>query len=87
VIYEHALSGNFLGTEHTLRHVREDWQPRLVDRHNYEQWMASGGMSMRDRARAKVDEILSAEPRQILPPDVEKRIRIISERVVAAQTN
>jgi len=86
VIHEHALSGDFLGAEHTLRHVREGWQPRLVDRNNYEQWMASGGMSMRERARTKIDEILSAEPRHILPPDVEKRIRTITERVVAAQT-
>jgi trimethylamine--corrinoid protein Co-methyltransferase len=86
VIHEHALNGDFLGTEHTLRHVREGWQPRLVDRHNYERWMASGGMSMRERARTKIDEILSAEPRHILPPDVEKRIRTITERAVAAQT-
>jgi len=86
VIHEHALSGDFLGSEHTVRHVREDWQPRLVDRHNYEQWMASGGMSMRERARAKIDEILSAEPRHILSPDVEKRIKTITERMVAAQT-
>jgi len=48
--------------------------------------MASGATSMRERARAKIDEILSAEPRHILPPDVEKRIRTITERVVAAQT-
>jgi trimethylamine--corrinoid protein Co-methyltransferase len=86
VIHEHALSGDFLGTEHTLRHVREDWQPRLVDRHNYERWMADGGMSMRERARTKIDEILSAGPRHILPPDVERRIRTITERAVAAQT-
>jgi len=86
VIHEHALSGNFLGAEHTRRHVREDWQPRLVDRHNFEQWMTSGGMSMRERARAKIDEILGQEPERILPPDVEKRIRTIAERVVAAQT-
>ena len=86
LIHEHALSGDFLGSEHTLRHVREGWQPRLVDRHNYEKWMASGGMSMRERARAKIDEILGPEPRHILPPDVERRIRTITERVVAAQT-
>jgi trimethylamine--corrinoid protein Co-methyltransferase len=83
VIHQNALSGDVLGAEHTLRHVREGWQPRLVDRNNYEQWMASGGMSMRERARAKIDEILNAEPRQILPPDIEKRIRTISERVVS----
>jgi len=85
VIHEHALNGDFLGAEHTRRHVREDWQPRLVDRHNYEQWMASGGTSMRERARAKIDEILSAEPRRILPPDVEQKIKAITEKVLAAQ--
>jgi trimethylamine--corrinoid protein Co-methyltransferase len=86
VIHEHALRGDFLGAEHTLRHVREGWQPRLVDRHNYEQWMASGGISMRERARVKIDEILGAEPQHILPPDVEERIRTITERAMAAQT-
>jgi trimethylamine--corrinoid protein Co-methyltransferase len=86
LIHEHGLSGDFLGTEHTLRHVREDWQPRLVDRHNYDQWSERGATSMRERARARIDEILGAEPQHILPPDVEKRIRTITERAVAAQT-
>jgi len=86
VIHEHALSGDFLESEHTLRHVREEWQPRLVDRHNFEQWLASGGTSMRERARAKIEEILGSEPERVLPPDVEKRIRTISARAVAAQT-
>jgi trimethylamine--corrinoid protein Co-methyltransferase len=85
LIHQHALSGDFLGTKHTLRHVRENWEPRLVERHNYEQWMASGGISMRERASSKIDEILSAEVRHILPPKVERRIRTITERVVAAQ--
>ncbi len=85
VIHEHALSADFMGAKHTVRHVREGWQPRLVDRHNYEQWMASGGTSMRDRARAKVNEILAEEPRHVLPADVEKRISAIAERAVAAQ--
>jgi trimethylamine--corrinoid protein Co-methyltransferase len=87
VIHEHALSGDFLGTEHTVRHVRDSWQPNLIDRRNYEQWMASGGKSMRDKARVKIDEILSPEPAHILPPDVEMRIRSITERVMEAQMN
>jgi len=85
VIHEHALSGDFLGTEHTLRHVREGWQPRLIDRHNYDQWMADGGNSMRERARLKIDEILNAEPRDILPPGVEEEIGKITRRAIAAQ--
>jgi len=85
VIHEHGLSGDFLESRHTLRHVREDWQPRLVDRHNHEQWQASGGLSMHERARAKIDETLSAGPRHVLPPDIERRIRTITDSVVAAR--
>lgn len=79
VIHKQALSGDFLGAKHTVRHVREGWQPRLIDRHNYEQWMASGGTSMRERARAKIEEILAEESRHVLPPDVEERIRAIAK--------
>jgi len=86
VIHKHALSGDFLEAEHTVRHVREGWQPRLIDRHNYEQWMARGGTSMRERARAKIEEILAEEPRHVLPPDVEERIRVISKKAVSAQS-
>ena len=86
LVHKHALTGDFLGTEHTVRHVREGWQPRLIDRQNYDGWMASGGTSMRERARVQIDEILAEEPRHVLPPDVEKQIKAIADRAVAAQT-
>jgi trimethylamine--corrinoid protein Co-methyltransferase len=86
VVHRHALSGDFLGAKHTVRHVREGWQPRLVDRKNHEAWMASGGKSMRDRAREKIDEILAEEPRHVLPPDVEEKIKAIAERAVSEQS-
>jgi len=86
LVHKHALSADFLGTEHTLRHVRDGWQPRLVDRHNYDQWKAKGGTSMRDRARIKIDEILTEDPVHVLPPEIEKQIRAIAERAVATYT-
>ena len=86
VIHEHALSGDFMRAKHTVRHVREGWQPRLIDRQNYEQWKASGGTSMRERARAKIEEILAEEPRHVLPRDVEERIKAIAEKAVSAQS-
>jgi len=86
LIHQRALKGNFLETDHTLRHVREDWQPRLVDRRNYDQWLQSGGTSMRARARAKIDEILGTEPERILPPEIEQKMKEIAQRAIAAQT-
>jgi trimethylamine--corrinoid protein Co-methyltransferase len=85
LVHKHALSGDFLGTQHTVRHVREGWQPRLVDRQNHKQWQASGGTSMRDRAREQIDKILAEDPRHVLPPDVEVQVRAIADRAVAAQ--
>jgi trimethylamine--corrinoid protein Co-methyltransferase len=85
LVHKHALSGDFMATEHTLRHVREGWQPRLIDRHNYEQWQAKGGMSMRDRARAEIEEILAEEPRYALPPDIAEQVTAIADKAVADQ--
>jgi len=85
LIHEHALSGDFLGTEHTVRHVREGWKPRLVDRYNFDQWADRGATSMGDRARAKIDDILDSEPEQILPEEIERKIRNIAQRATAAQ--
>jgi trimethylamine--corrinoid protein Co-methyltransferase len=85
LIHQHALSGDFLGTQHTLCHVREGWGPRLVDRRNYDKWLESGATSMRDRAGAKIDEILSAEPERILPLEIEQKIKDIAQRAIAAQ--
>ena len=85
LIHQHALSGDFLGTKHTLRHVRESWGPRLIDRQNYDKWLERGATSMGERARSRVAEILSVEPQSSLPPEVAKRVRAIADRAVAAQ--
>ncbi len=87
LIHEHGLSGDFLGTAHTLRHVREDWQPRLVDRRNYDGWAEVGARSMGDRARSRVAEILSAEPQVCLPPEVATRVSAIAGRAPIAQAS
>jgi len=86
LVHKHALSADFMATEHTLRHCREGWQPRLIDRQSYKQWEDSGGTSMRDRARALIDEILAEEPRLALPPDIAEQVTAIADRAVADQT-
>jgi hypothetical protein len=41
---------------------------------------------MRERARARIDEILGSEPERILPPEIEQRIKEIARRAIAAPT-
>jgi trimethylamine--corrinoid protein Co-methyltransferase len=85
LVHEHALSADFIGTDHTLRHCREGWQPRLVDRQNYQQWESSGRTSMRDRARLAIDGILAEEPRLALPPDIAEQVTAIADKAVSEQ--
>jgi trimethylamine--corrinoid protein Co-methyltransferase len=86
LVHEHALSADFMGTEHTLRHCREGWQPRLIDRQSFKQWKDEGGTSMRDRARVVIDEILAGEPRLALPPEIAQKITAIADQAVVEQS-
>jgi trimethylamine--corrinoid protein Co-methyltransferase len=57
--------GHFLEEEHTYRHFRENWYPHLFDRKARPDWAAEGGLTLGDRARARVRSIL--ETHQPLP--------------------
>jgi len=50
--------GHFLMEEHTLRHCRENWYPKLFERGNRESWESSGCLRLDDRAKAYVINIL-----------------------------
>ena len=67
--------GDFLGTEHTLRHFRSDYYPELTERDHYDRWQEKGGPAMRDRARDKVNEILLNHRVEHVPSDTLSRLR------------
>ncbi len=52
--------GHFLGEAHTLRHMRSVWQPRLLDRTPWDDWLAAGRPEAADRARDEVRRLLAA---------------------------
>jgi trimethylamine--corrinoid protein Co-methyltransferase len=52
--------GQFIETEHTLRHVREDWYPGLLARGTYDAWVKDGSRTLRERAAGKVDALLAS---------------------------
>lgn len=51
-------NGDFLQTVHTFEHFREDYYPELTERQNHDTWQKAGSLSLRERARKKVDQIL-----------------------------
>ncbi len=72
--------GQFLDSDHTMTNFRKRWYPEVFDRGNYDQWQAEGGLSLGERAAARVEKILAEHQPQPLPEDVAKKIKAIVER-------
>lgn len=75
VIDQVGPGGQFLDTEHTLKHYKENWYPRLMDRRNYNEWEENGKKPLRQRANETVRQILEPYQPEQLPRDVRERIR------------
>jgi len=70
--------GDFMSTEHTLKHFRtEFWYPTLMDRQMRESWEHTGQKNMQERVQAKLDRILDTHRPAPLPDEVQTRIEAI----------
>ncbi len=68
VIDQVGPSNDYMAEEHTAQHFREHWMPSLMTRHNYEQWVAEGKLTMGDKANARVCQLIEEhEPEPISP--------------------
>ncbi len=66
--------GDFMSSQHTRKHFREDWYPNLFERRNYDGWKKAGGKSMRQRAQEKALDILEHHKPEPLPAEVLEKI-------------
>jgi len=80
LIDEIGPDGDFMSSKHTLRHFKEDWYPRLFDRHNYEEWASAGSKTLRQRARERALTILDSHKPEPLPAGVQQAIDRIVEQ-------
>ena len=80
MIHRIGPDGHFVDTQHTVRHVREDWVPTLADRFDYRRWSAQGATTLQQRAQRKVREIIESHRAEPLPKDVIGSIRSIVRR-------
>jgi trimethylamine---corrinoid protein Co-methyltransferase len=72
--------GDFLSSEHTLEHYREDWYPKLFDRSQYDIWERKGSKTLRERARDKALKLLETHRPDPLPAEVQKKVDAIVEQ-------
>jgi trimethylamine--corrinoid protein Co-methyltransferase len=64
-------------------HFRERWYPTLINRDNYDNWLAKGGKPLEQRAAERVEEILAEHRPEPLPEDVAQAVHAIVERAKA----
>jgi trimethylamine--corrinoid protein Co-methyltransferase len=68
--------GNFLTEPHTVMNMmNEFYNPSLADRTLYEEWVAAGRQSARDKARQVLDTLIADHHPDPLSENLSKEIR------------
>jgi trimethylamine--corrinoid protein Co-methyltransferase len=80
VIDKVGPGGHFVAEDHTFRHFRKNWVPRLFDRSTRGEWEAAGGLSMGDRATARAQQILEQHQAPPMQGDVRSQLDAVIER-------
>lgn len=83
LIDEVGPDGQYLECEHTQRHYRERWYPRLFERDTYDRWATKGGTTLLERAVERVNHILATHQPQPLPEATARAVHAIVERAEA----
>jgi trimethylamine--corrinoid protein Co-methyltransferase len=69
--------GNFLTEAHTVMNMMDEFYiPSLADRTLYDEWVASGRHTIKDRARQKLDELMATHNPCYITEDQEKEIHL-----------
>jgi trimethylamine--corrinoid protein Co-methyltransferase len=77
VIHDVGPFHDFLSHADTLRHMRIQSQPTLIDRRVREEWSADGSTTIHERATAKAREILQTHVPTPLPEGAAEEMRSI----------
>lgn len=70
LIDEVGPDGDFINTDHTFEHFREDFYPALLDRQNFDGWQAAGNKSLHERAEERARKLLAEHEPEPLPEDM-----------------
>ncbi len=78
LIDEVGPGGEFMTADETANRCRtEIWNPTLMDRNDWHSWDAEGGLSMSDRARAKLRRIVETHPAPSVPAGAAEKIAAV----------
>ncbi len=74
-IREVGIGNNFLSHASTIKHMKSQSQPQLIDRRMRERWMAAGGKDIHQRALEEARHILETHKPDPLPDHVLATLR------------
>ncbi len=77
VIEELGPTGSYIGHDHTIRHFKEPFYSKLIDKNPFSVWEKRGSKSMEQRAAKMVDDLLARHQVEPLPADVQAGIHEI----------
>jgi trimethylamine--corrinoid protein Co-methyltransferase len=80
VIHQVGPGGDFLTTEHTVKHFREMWQPNLFNRQRIVDWIAGGSKRLGQRLKERTISIIEGYRPEPLPDNVKGEIAYILTR-------
>jgi trimethylamine--corrinoid protein Co-methyltransferase len=83
VIDQVGPGGEFLSSEHTLDHFRNDWFPSISDRDSYENWASRGSRTQGQRANEEARRLLETHRPQPLSEAVGQELARIVEQAAA----
>ena len=78
LIHNVGPGGEYLTSEHTLKHFKENWSPQLFSRTSYERWQKEGKKGLATRANEKAKEILKTH----VPKPLDQGLQAELERIV-----
>ena len=79
-IHKVGAFGDFLSLDSTYKHMREQSQPRLLDRRVREEWQSDGATDLYARSQAKAREIIETHVPEPLDADIVKEMRAFVTR-------
>ncbi len=87
VINNVGPGGHYLYEDHTMKWFRNHWQPTLMDRNSYEDWLSQGSKTLKDRVIEKTKDLIKNHEGPISKvsasanKDIEKILREAEERM------
>ena len=77
LIDEIGPGGEYLTSEHTLKHFKENWYPELFSRSPYEKWKEEGEKDLKTKANEKAKYIIENYNSKPLEENLRNELRKI----------